>query len=100
MSGHPSEPSRQDVLRHMRVPIIAFVSLICLLGIIVALGALAPSHTASIIEFGLLVCMVLIVLLLSMEVPSEPPLMRFFASVGFAWVAILFAMTILDYTTR
>ncbi len=100
MSMQPTEPTREAFLRHMRVPIFAFAALLLMLAVIVILGALVPSRTASFIELGVVICMVLTVLLFSMEVPSEPPLTRFFAGLGFVWVAILFGVTMLDYVTR
>jgi cytochrome c oxidase subunit 4 len=99
MSSEP-EPTRAIFLRHMRIPIFAFAALLVMLAVIVTLGAVIPSRTASFIECGVLVCMVLTVLLFSMEVPSEPPLIRFFAGLGFVWVAVLFGVTMLDYVTR
>ena len=44
--------------------------------------------------------LVLTVLLVSMEVLQEPPLMRLFAALGFFWVAIMFSMTLVDYLSR
>ena len=44
--------------------------------------------------------MVLVVLIFSMELIHEPPLMRLFSAISFFWVAILFSMTLLDYLTR
>ncbi len=92
--------ARRVFLRRMLVPLASFAALLALLGCIVLLGALAPSSAASWIEIGLTVCMALIVLLASMEVTTEPPLMRLFAGLGFVWVAILFGMTLLDYLSR
>lgn len=84
----------------MRVPVFAFAALLLFLAAIVLLGALAPSRMASFIEIGLAVCMILTVLLFSMEVRLEAPLMRFFSLLGFAWVCILFGMVLLDYLSR
>jgi len=100
MSEHPTALSRQEIIRHMRVPIFAFVGLMLMLVFIVALGAMVPSRAASFIEFGTLICMVLTVLLFSMELPREPPLMRLFAGLGFVWLLVLFSVTMLDYLTR
>jgi cytochrome c oxidase subunit 4 len=52
------------------------------------------------IEVPVAAAMVAIVILFSMEALKEPPLVRLFASVGFFWVAILFALTMVDYATR
>ncbi len=94
------EPSRRELLHHIRVPVFAFLARLAMLRLILALDALVPSRTASFIKFGILICMVRTVVLFSMEVPSEPPLMRLFAGLGFGWVVILGGVTILDYLTR
>ncbi len=91
---------QQELWRRMRVPAFAFIALMLFLAAIVLLGAVLPSRTASFIEVGLTVCMIGTVLLFSMEVRLEAPLMRFFALLGFAWVCILFGMILLDYLSR
>ena len=63
-------------------------------------GLFAPSYAGSWLVIGLTACMAITVLLFSMEVREEEPLMRFFAGLGFAWVGILFGMTLLDYLAR
>ena len=95
------DPAARRVLwTRMRVPVFAFVATFALLAVNVALGAAIPSRTASFIEIGIMVCMILTVLLFSMEVREESPLLRFFAAIGFAWVGILLLMTTLDYVSR
>jgi cytochrome c oxidase subunit 4 len=84
----------------MRVPFFAFVALLCFLLCIVLLGALVPSRTASFIEAGLTLCMMITVLLFSMEVRHEARLLRYYSLLGFCWLFILIAMTMLDYLTR
>ena len=74
--------------------------LLGLLGINLILGATLPFSGASIVEAVVVVCMVLLVLLVSMEVLEEPPLVRLFAGLGFFWVGILFTMTLVDYLSR
>ena len=91
---------RRAIRRRMRVPIFAFVVLLAGLAAIVTIGALGASHAGSIAEFVIMVGMVLTVLLFSMEVTEETPLLRFFAALGFAWVGALFTMTLVDYLTR
>lgn len=98
--GSDAEPSLGGLLRHMRVAVAAFAALLAGLAAIVALGVVAPSPASSAIMLALLAAMVATVLLFSMEVPQEPPLTRFFSVLGFAWVAILVGMTLLDYFTR
>ncbi len=101
MSGNkPTEAERQEIWKHMRVPVFAFVALLCFLAVIVLLGAVVPSRTASYIEAGLTLCMILTVLLFTMEVREEMPLMRFYGLVGFCWLSILCGMTMVDYATR
>jgi cytochrome c oxidase subunit 4 len=84
----------------MRKPAFTLLALLVLLGIIVVLGAWLPFRTVWIVEAAVTLAMVAIVLMVSMELPSEPPIIRFFALIGFFWVAILFTMTLLDYLSR
>jgi cytochrome c oxidase subunit 4 len=86
--------------RHMRTPVLAFLALLFLLGLNVGLGALLPFRQVWAVECAVTVCMVLVVLLFSMEVLEEPPLLRVFSVLGFFWVAIMFAMTSVDYLSR
>jgi cytochrome c oxidase subunit 4 len=95
-----SDEARREFLARMRPPLLSFAALLVLLGAIVALGQLFPHPVGSWIEVGVTICMALTVLLVSMEVIEEPPLMRLFSAVGFVWVAILFGMTMVDYFTR
>jgi cytochrome c oxidase subunit 4 len=44
--------------------------------------------------------MVLVVLLISMEVAHDTPLIRVFSMLGFFWVLIMFTMTLTDYLAR
>ena len=84
----------------MKMPVLSFLALMVLLGINVLLGATMPFRTVWIVEALVLLAMVLVVLAFSMEVVHEPPLVRLFAVLGFCWVGILFAMTMIDYLTR
>ncbi len=90
----------QTLWRHMRPAVFSFVLLLALLSVNVTLGATLPFSWAYIVEGVVVVCMVLTVLLVSMEVLHEPPLMPLFAGLGFFWVAIMFTMTLVDYLTR
>ncbi len=94
------DPQRHEFLRRMNLPIRVFVGLVLLLATTVMLGVLQPFEAVWIVELAVLLAMVVIVLLLSMEIVKEPPLIRLFSVVGFCWVAILFAMTLIDYLTR
>ncbi len=86
--------------QHMRTPARSFVMLLCLLGITVLCGATLLVHWIWMVEALSTLCMVAIVLVISMEVTHEPPLIRLFAVVGFFWVCILFGMTLVDYFFR
>ena len=91
---------REDLWQRMRVPAFAATTLLVLLAVNVALGAFMPFPSVWIVELAVAVGMIVVVLLFSMEVLHEPPLMRLFSVLGFCWVGILFAMTLIDYLTR
>ena len=101
MTDRPmTRAERQDFLRRMRTPLYGFAALMLLLGTNVLLGAITPFHGVWIAEALVLAVMVAVVLLFSMEILHEPPLVRLFSVLGFCWVGILFAMTLIDYLTR
>ncbi len=91
---------RRTLWRHMKMPVLSFVALMLLLGVNVVLGATVPFRDVWMVEALVLACMVLTVLLVSMEVLHEPPLIRVFSALGFFWVCILFGMTMVDYLSR
>ncbi len=94
-------PSQKaDLARRMRVPLLSAGALLALLALNVALGAVMPFASVWIVEMAVALAMIVVVLLFSMEVLHEPPLMRLFSVLGFCWVGILFAMTMVDYLTR
>lgn len=95
-----SREDRAALRRHMRKPVIAFLALMALLAVNVTLGATQPFAHVWALELGVLATMVLVVLLVSMEVLDEPPLVRLFSALGFFWVAILIGMTLTDYLSR
>lgn len=95
-----TEDERRKIWDAMRVPVFAFAALLIFLVIIVGLGYFVPGRTASFIEAGLTLCMILTVLLFSMEVRLEASLLKFYAFLGFCWLAILVFMTMVDYVTR
>lgn len=95
-----TEDDRRLLWSKMRTPSIVLVVLLLLLGTIVLLGAWLPFRQVWIVEAAITLLMVGTVLIVSMELGSEPPIIRFFAVVGFFWVAILFGMTLVDYFTR
>ena len=94
------EDQKRDIKRRMKVPTISFAVLMVLLAINILLGATASFEKVWILETVVLATMVVVVLLLSMEVIHEPPLIRLYAVLGFCWVSILFTMTLIDYLTR
>ena len=94
------EAERDAIWSAMRVPVFAWAALLGFLCCIVLLGALLPGRTTSFLVVGLTLCMVGTVLLFSMEVRHEAPLLRFYAVLGFMWLGILVGMTMLDFVTR
>ncbi len=94
------DDQKRDITARMKVPTISFAVLMALLAINVLLGATIPFEKVWILETVVLATMVVVVLLLSMEVIKEPPLIRLYAVLGFCWVSILFTMTLIDYLTR
>ncbi|WP_245524164.1 oxidase [Methylobacterium nonmethylotrophicum] len=91
---------RRILWRHMREPVLTACALLIMLGVNVALGATLPFPHVWIVELIVAGLMVATILAFSMEVRREPPLVRLFACIGFVWVAILFAMTLVDYLSR
>ena len=95
-----SPEDRAFLRRHLRTPVLTFLALLALLGVNVTLGATLPFAHAWIVELVVVAAMAALILLVSMEVLTEPPLVRLFAGLGFFWVAILFGMTLTDYLGR
>lgn len=91
---------KRDLRQHLREPILTFIGMMALLAINALTGWLQPFPQVWILNLGVLVLMVATVLMFSMEVIQEPALIRFFSVLGFCWVAILFTMTLIDYTSR
>lgn len=89
-----------ELRRQLRVPLIASMALLILLGINVLLGLTVPFAAAGYVEIGIAGIMVAIVLLFTMEVRHDPGLIRLFSVLGFFWVALLFGLTSLDYLSR
>lgn len=86
--------------RHLRVPVLTFLALLALLAVNVTLGASRPFAGVWIVEMAVVAVMVALILLVSMEVRREPPLVKLFSGLGFFWVAILIGMTLTDYLAR
>ena len=97
MRGRRMNP---ELRRRMREPALITLGLLFGLAVNVTLAALQPFPGAGYAEAAVAAVMVSIVLLFSMEVRRAAPLLQLFAGAGFFWLAILFAMTLLDYFTR
>ncbi len=95
-----TDADKRELWRRMRTPTITFVALMLLLAANLALGWLQPFKDVWAVEGAIMVVMIAVVLLFSMEVIEDPPLVKFFSVLGFVWVGILFTMTMIDYTTR
>lgn len=95
-----SPDDRALLRRSLRTPVLTFLALLALLAVNVALGATLPFANVWIIELAVVATMVALILLFSMEVIHEPPLVRLFSGLGFFWVAILMGMTLTDYLAR
>lgn len=100
MSPSMTGDDKRKIWAAMRVPVFAFAALLVFLAAIVVLGYLVPGRTASFVETGLTLCMILTVLLFSMEVREEASLLKFYALLGFCWLTVLLGMTMVDYVTR
>ncbi|GJD81580.1 oxidase [Methylobacterium gregans] len=95
-----SSEDRALLRRHMRKPVLTFLALLALLAVNVALGVTVPFAYTWALEMAVVSVMVALILLVSMEVRTEPPLVKLFSVLGFFWVAILVGMTLTDYLAR
>lgn len=95
-----TDEQKRDLLKRMNLPVRCFVGLLLLLATNVMFGVWRPLAGVWILELLVLLAMIVIVLLFSMEIVEEPPLIRLYSVLGFCWVAILFGMTLIDYLTR
>ena len=100
MSQSMTADERRKIWKAMRVPVFACAALLVCLAAIVGLGWFSPGRTTSFVVAGLTLCMILTMLLFSMEVRDEAPLLRFYALLGFCWLGVLMLMTMVDYVTR
>ncbi len=87
------------VLQRLKIPAIVLAISLVLLGINVLLGLFVDDNIWY-VELLITACLVVLVILFSMEIYKEPPIVRLFAALGFIWVAILFGMMMIDYATR
>ncbi len=95
-----SSEDRALLRRHMRKPVLTCLALLALLAVNVALGVTVPFAYTWALEMAVVSVMVALILLVSMEVRTEPPLVKLFSVLGFFWVAILVGMTLTDYLAR
>ena len=95
-----SAEDRALLRRRLRTPVLTFLTLLALLAVNVTLGATRPFAQVWIVELLVVAVMVALILLVSMEVIREPPLIRLFSALGFFWVAILVGMTLTDDLAR
>ena len=98
--GRMTAEQKRELTHRMREPILTLVGLMSLLAVNAVTGWFQLFPHVWILNLGVLVMMIATVLLFSMEVIKDAPLVRFFSLLGFCWVGILFAMVLIDYTTR
>ncbi|RZK97636.1 MAG: oxidase [Methylobacterium sp.] len=95
-----SDADRALLKDRLRKPVLTFLALMGLLAVNVTLGATLPFEHVWALELVVVAAMALVVLLVSMEVLHEPPLVKLFSGLGFFWVAIMVGMTLTDYLGR
>ncbi len=100
MDAKVTEAQKRELLHRMRTPILTFAGLMGLLSLNTFVGWFQFFPETWALNLGVLALMIGVVLLFSMEVIKDPPLVRFFSALGFCWVGILFTMVLIDYTTR
>lgn len=100
MDAEITADQKRELAHRMRTPVITFIGLMGLLTLNAITGWFQFFPNTWGLNLGVLVLMVAVVLLFSMEVIKDPPLVRFFSVLGFCWVGILFTMVLIDYTTR
>lgn len=89
-----------ELKRVLRTPIITTIALLLMLLLNGLLGYFFIANRTWIIEVLVATAMVATVITVTMEAHKEPGIIRLFSGVGFFWVAILFALTMVDYATR
>ena len=90
----------EELRQGLRTPFLGTLALLGLLTVSLLLGFTVPFAAAGYVEIGIAAAMVVVVLLTSMELGHESPVVRLFAGISFFWLAILFGMTMQDYLTR
>ena len=100
MNKQITAEQKRELMHRMREPLLTFAGLMGLLTLNAITGWFQFFPHTWALNLGVLVLMIFTVLLFSMEVIKDPPLIRFFSALGFCWVGILFTMVLIDYTTR
>lgn len=83
----------------LRMPVMVLIALWSLLLFNSLLGTFIHNNIWY-LEVPVAAIMVAIMILFAMEAVKSAPIVRLFAGLGFFWVAILFALTMVDYATR
>ena len=89
-----------ELRRRLKTPLFTLIALLAMLGVNVLLGSFFIAGRVWIVEVFIAVAMVATVMFFAMEIWKEPPIVRLFSGIGFFWVAILFALTMMDYANR
>lgn len=89
-----------ELRRALVQPILTLCALMALLLLDALLGYFFIANRTWIIEAFVSIAMGIVILMFSMEGLKDPALMRLFTFVGFFWLCILFALTMVDYATR
>ena len=100
METRVTKEQKRELVHRMREPLMTFAALAGLLALNAITGWFQFFPNTWALNLGVLVLMIFTVLLFSMEVIKDPPLIRFFSFLGFCWVGILFTMVLIDYVTR
>ncbi len=88
--------SRSEV----RVYAITFVALLLLLGLTVEAARHDLGRWNFIVAVAIATLKALLIVLYFMHVRHSPPLTRLVVAAGIVWLAIMFALTFADYSTR
>jgi cytochrome c oxidase subunit 4 len=83
-----------------RVYYVVFAALLALLVLTVAVAEWSLGLFAFLAAISVATVKAALILLYFMHVRYSPPLIRLFAGAAFFWLAILFGLTLSDYSTR
>jgi cytochrome c oxidase subunit 4 len=84
----------------VRVYAITFVALLLLLGLTVEAARHDLGRWNFIVAVAIATVKALLIVLYFMHVRHSPPLTRLVVAAGIVWLAIMFALTFADYSTR